>query len=89
MSYSGYLNTLLVILNCYRIMITIGSYVIVQKVESEMCKLAKVTKNCEVVVDNLKIKLNGAIGKPYGLFEVQNGNLLVTASATEMGVCKF
>ncbi|KAE9551467.1 hypothetical protein FO519_005312 [Halicephalobus sp. NKZ332] len=56
-------------------MITLGSYVIVKKLNTDIPKLVKVTKNGEVSIENLRFNISGAVGKGYGLFETQNGQI--------------
>ena len=56
-------------------MITLGSYVVVKKLNTDIPRLVKVTKNGEVSIENLRFSISGAVGKKYGLFETQNGQV--------------
>lgn len=61
-------------------MINIGSYVIIQKVGGDHLRLNRIHKGQKILIEKLKFDINGAIGIPYGLFEVSAGQLTPAAA---------
>uniref|UniRef100_A0A7E4V0R8 tRNA (adenine(58)-N(1))-methyltransferase non-catalytic subunit TRM6 n=1 Tax=Panagrellus redivivus TaxID=6233 RepID=A0A7E4V0R8_PANRE len=55
--------------------IELNRYVVVRKQSGDLLRLVKVTKGAYVVIEKLRFSLANAIGKPFGLFEVRNGEI--------------
>lgn len=56
-------------------MIEEGMYVVVQKLGGEHTRVCKLAKKQSILVEKLKFNVDGAIGCPFGLFDVRDGNL--------------
>lgn len=56
-------------------MINIGSYIIIQKIGGDHLRLNRVHKGQKILIEKLKFDITGAIGLPFGLFEVSAGKV--------------
>ncbi|MFH4984603.1 hypothetical protein AB6A40_011312 [Gnathostoma spinigerum] len=56
-------------------MITVGCHVVVQKVGGEHIRVCQVARKQGILIEKLRFIIDGAIGKPFGLFEVKAGQL--------------
>ena len=52
-----------------------GKNVIVRKEKGDQMGLAKITHRTNVTIEKLRVNLGNAIGQPFGLFEVKNGQI--------------
>jgi hypothetical protein len=62
-----------------------GKYVIVRKQKGDHLRLAKVNERSTVGIEKLRVNLKNAIGKPFGLFEVKNGQIGASLSLIDGG----
>jgi hypothetical protein len=62
-----------------------GKYVIVRKQKGDHLRLAKVNERSTVSIEKLRVNLKNAIGKPFGLFEVKNGQIGASLSLIDGG----
>lgn len=51
-------------------MIQVGKHVVIQKVGGEHLRVCKVTRKLKMLIEKLRFEIDGAIGQPFGLFEV-------------------
>lgn len=56
-------------------MINVGSYIIIQKLGGDHLRLNRVRKSQKILIEKLKFDITGAIGLPFGLFEVSAGQI--------------
>ncbi|KAI1717291.1 gcd10p family domain-containing protein [Ditylenchus destructor] len=56
-------------------MIQNNRFVTIQKIGGEQVRVIRINKGQNVVIDKLRFNASGAIGKPFGLFEVSNGQI--------------
>lgn len=62
-----------------------GKYVIIRKQNGDQTRLVKVSHRGQITVEKLRVNLRNAIGKPFGLFEVKNGNIGDPVTPTDAG----
>ena len=62
-----------------------GKYVIVRKQKGDHLRLAKVNEKSNVSIEKLRVNLGNAIGKPFGLFEVKNGQIGASLTPADGG----
>lgn len=57
-------------------MIEANRHVIIQKVGGDHIRIVKVIPNDSYVIEKLRFSINEAVGKPYGMYEVNSKNLV-------------
>lgn len=55
--------------------IEVGRYAIIQKLGGDHMRVTRIAKGQKILVEKLRFPIDGAIGKRFGLFEVNAGQL--------------
>jgi hypothetical protein len=53
-----------------------GSYAIFRKLDGSRLSMSRIKRHVTANVENLKFKVDAFIGKPYGIYNVKDGNIM-------------